>query len=481
MIPLTKSLPQPSKLRTISSNVFALRMSFFVVSCAILFAANAEAQTKQAWTRPGVDWPRFLGTEINGISKEMGIRKDWTQGKLKIRWQLATGEGYGMGSVADGRFFHFGKYDDEAILKCCVAETGKLLWQFRYLSDYTDMYGYDSGPRASPIVDGDRVYIFGVEGMLHCLNVGTGKVIWKVDTAQKFGVVQNFFGVGSSPVIFEDKLLVMIGGSPAESQKLAPGDLGNVKSNGSGIVAFDKLTGKTEYQAIDDLASYSSLNLMQLGSDKKTIGLAWMRNELHGFDPNDGKQIFRFPWRARKLESVNAATPTILGQNVLLTESYRPGGVLLDLSAIDPTKTDQEPKVVWSDQGKRKQAIATHWNTPVVSGNYVYACSGQHSNSAELRCVNWKTGEVQWSKPGFGRASLTRIDGHLIVISEFGDLLLLKDDPAKFNLVTKYEPSKEDNLRFRTPCWAAPIVSHGLLWVRGKDKLVCFDILDPTP
>src|SRR5262249_32218015 len=157
----------------------------------------------------------------------------------KIVWHKQIGTGYSMPSISKGRLFHFDRHDDTARLSCFRSETGELLWKFEYPTAYEDMYGYNNGPRSCPLVDDDRVYIFGAEGMLHCVQAMDGKLVWKVDTKAEFGVVQNFFGVGSTPVIEGDLLIAPIGGSPKDGQD-AP--FGQLKGNKSGVVAFDKRT-----------------------------------------------------------------------------------------------------------------------------------------------------------------------------------------------------------------------------------------------
>ncbi len=124
--------------------------------------------------------------------------------------------------TSQGRLFQFDRWENKARLRAVESETGKLLWTFEYPTDYVDQYGYDDGPRASPVVDGDRVYIYGAEGLLHCLGASDGKLLWKGDTAAEFGVVQNFFGVGSTPIVSGNLLLVQVGGSGgAEPQRPA--------------------------------------------------------------------------------------------------------------------------------------------------------------------------------------------------------------------------------------------------------------------
>lgn len=431
---------------------------------------NLASQPESLWTRPtGVDWPTFLGPTGDGKSTETGILTDWSKGKLQVVWQAQTGQGYGIGSVAKGRFYHFGRIKGKATLRCLNAETGELIWEFAYDSDYQDMYGYDSGPRASPVIENGRVFIYGVEGMLHCLDARTGEQIWKLDTMNRFGVIQNFFGVASTPVIFEDLLIVMVGGSPDESKKIPVGAINLVKPNGSGLIALDKKTGELKYQAVDDLASYSSLKLTTISGTP--IVLAWMRGALFGVRPQTGESVFEFPWRSRKLESVNASTPVVIDDQVLISECYELGSAFLKIDEFSPSE-------VWSDQGKRNKALEAHWNTPIVLGDFVYGCSGRHSGPAELRCVEWRTGKLRWKEPGLTRTSLTYIDGHLIVLGEDGQMLLIKADPEKFNVVTRYEPGQGENaVKFRSPCWAAPIISHGLMYTRGKNKLVCFELI----
>ena len=426
------------------------------------------AARKSLWTRPsGVDWPAFRGLSGDGKSSETGILKDWTDGKLKAVWTRETGAGYGMGSVAEGRFYHFGLIDSKATLICVNAQTGKDIWKFAYDSDYDDLYGYDSGPRASPVISDGRVYIYGVEGHLHCLDAYSGELIWDVNLNERFGVIQNFFGVASTPIVYENLILVMVGGSPDESKKAPPGALDQVKPDGTGVVALDKVTGEIKFKCVNDLASYSSLTIAQLQG--QPLLLAWMRGALFGVKPDDGKVAFQFPWRARKLESVNAATPLAIQDHVLITECYELGSALLKIS-------DAEPKLVWSDRGKRAAALKSHWCTPIVSKDVVYGCNGQHPGSAQLRCIDWRTGKVNWSQKGLSRTSLTMIDGHLIVLGEDGELMLVKDNKDKFELVTRYQPG-ENGVRFQEPCWSAPIVSHGLLFVRGKKTIACFDLI----
>jgi len=438
----------------------------YLICCNVVTAQEIAGQD-ELWTRKsGSDWPGFLGVNRDGKSPEQGILKDWSNGRLKKVWEIDTGEGYGIGSVAGGRYFHFDRQDGNARLRCIQAETGKLIWDFSYPSVYRDMYGYDSGPRASPLIEQDRVFIYGVEGELHCLNAITGTQVWRVGTAKSFGVIQNFFGVGSSPAILGDTLLVMVGGSGGEPGTVQPTEMPDVQPAGSAVVGFDTQTGRVKFKAGDDLASYSSIKVAKFNGHD--IALAWARNRLLGIDPISGRVDFEFDWRARDLESVNASTPVVNDGKIFLTECYGPGGVLLDYGGGEPSE-------VWSDKKRRKKSLSAHWNTPVLHQGFLYGSSGRNSGDATLRCVELATGKVAWSKDGFSRASATLIDGHLIVLGEYGELALIKATAEQYVEVTRLGP--ESGIKLGAPCWAAPIVSHGLMIVRGKNKVVCFDLI----
>lgn len=426
----------------------------------------------------GDDWPCFLGPTADSKSRETGIRTAWPKEGPPLVWHKRVGDGYGMPTISRGRLFQFAAIDRQMRLVCVKSETGEELWKFDYPSDYEDYFGYDNGPRCSPVVDDDHVYIYGVEGLLHCLNVVDGKPIWKVDTAKKFGVVQNFFGVGSTPVVEGDLLIAQVGGSPEESQGLGAGQLSRVKPNGTGIVAFDKYTGEVKYQLGDELASYAGPVLATI--DGRRWCFVFARGGLLGFNPRTGKADFHYPWRAKVLESVNASNPVVVGDRVFISETYGPGSSLL---RVKPGQYE----VVWSDkENRRAKIMQTHWNTPVHVDGYLYGSSGRHEENAELRCVELATGKIKWSEPDLGRTSLLFVDGHFVCLTERGAVLLLKVSPEKFDVVaatilpTKEPPGRLDARTPRLlhyPAWAAPILSHGLLYLRGGDRLVCLELI----
>lgn len=401
----------------------------------------------------GSDWPGFLGPAGDGSSPETGIIAPWPKAGLKKLWDCRLGSGYAPPSIAAGQLYHFDRVADDNRLCCRNAATGELLWSHTTPTQYEDSYGYDPGPRACPVIDGDRVYAYGADGVLVCVAAGTGKEVWKLDTREKYRFHQNFFGVGSTPVVFGDLLLVAVGGSLKGPK---PFDLREAKGNNTAIVALDKTTGVEKWTVSDELASYSSPVVKTI--DGKPVGLYFARGGLLGFDPKAGTELFRHKFRSKMLESVNAANPVVVGDQILLSECYENGTTLVRYAGGKVT-------TVWSDAAKDRGdfALSSHWCTPVFHDGHVYGCSGRNANDGELRCVEFATGTVKWAERRTTRCTLLKVDGHLISLGEQGELRLIKLNPAKYDEVSRWEVP---GLGY--PSWAPPALSCGVLYVRGK-------------
>jgi hypothetical protein len=196
------------------------------------------------------------------------------------------------------------------------------------------------------------------------------------------------------------------------------------------------------------------------------------RDGLMAIDPAKGEAIATFPWRARILESVNASTPIIRGDEVFISETYQPGSALVRF-------TGSAFEEVWSDRNRRRdRAMALHWNTPIEHGGYLYGSSGYHSPEAELRCVEWKTGNVMWKEPDMGRSSLLLVEDTLVCLSEDGTLRLLRATPERYEELAEWSLAAADGtLLPNYPAWAAPALARGLLYVQGADRLVCLRLI----
>lgn len=454
------------------------RLARLAAACIGLAAGAGPARAgdlPDLATRPGEDWGGFLGPSGNGRSAVDGIVSPWPASGPPLVWQCPLGEGYGPPAVALGRAVVFDRVGAEYRLRCLHAETGAPIWEQRTAAAYTDMFGYDGGPRSAPVIAGDRVVTFDPEGRLECRGLADGGLAWSVDTTAAYGVVRNFFGVGVAPLVLEiagkPLVVVPVGGSPPGSEPPAPERLDLVRGLDSGLVAFDLETGAERWRAGAELAGYSSPLRASIGGGDRI--LAWLRDRFIVVDPATGGILGGFPWRAADLFSVVAASPVESGGEVLLTEAYGPGSVLLDISGAEPRVLRQDPR-----RSRPATALKMHWATPVLHEGHLYGASGRHAGDAALVCVEWRSGRVRWAEEGLGRASLVLADGRLVVVGEFGELLLVRAGPDRYEEISRVRPvDAAGRPLLEPPCWAAPVVARGLCYVRGAGRLICVDLL----
>ena len=193
----------------------------------VVMALAVEAQAE--------DWPRFLGPRADGISTETNLIEKWPTNGPPVVWQKEIGTGYSAPSVRDGLLVLHHRIREQPLerIEAFDAATGTPKWKHAYPSEFVDPYGYNNGPRCTPLLTSNRCYTFGAEGRLVCTGLATGKVIWERDTAKEWTIPAAFFGVGSTPVLESNRLFVMVGGQP-----------------NSGMVAFDADTGKTVWESV---------------------------------------------------------------------------------------------------------------------------------------------------------------------------------------------------------------------------------------
>lgn len=397
------------------------------------FCLPLPAQTE------GEDWPRFLGPRGDGSSSETGLLEGWSGEGPPLVWERSLGRSFSPPVTAAGRIIVFHRVRGEEIVECLEAATGRAIWKQGYPTRYLDRYGYNNGPRSSPTIDGDRVYTFGAEGKLTCLDFATGRILWQRWINRDYRVPQSFFGVGSAPWVEGNRILLNAGGA------------------GAGVLAVDRNSGETIWKTGDDEASYSTPTVVDL--DGRRVAMFFTRGGFLAVDAVDGRELYRYPFRSRSYESVNAATPVVVGNRVFLSATYNTGAVLLELGSQGVTE-------VWRD----RLAMQNHWVTSLYRGGFLYGVDGRHEAQANLRCIEFLTGAVRWKSPrNLGRSSFVLAEGRLILLGERGDLALVELSPDAYR-----EQARARVLTY--PCWAPPVLSHGLLYLRNETRLICLDL-----
>jgi outer membrane protein assembly factor BamB len=443
----------------------------------------------------GEDWPRFLGPEGNNISRETGLLERWPPGGPPLVWERSIGTGYSAPSVRNGRLVLHHRSQDEEIVEAMDAVTGRTLWRHAYPSRFRDPFGYNNGPRGTPLLTSNRCYTFGAEGKLLCLDSQTGALRWQRDTAREWNVPEPFFGVGSTPLLEGDRLIVMLGGQP-----------------NAGVVAFDANTGQTLWENVgrtnwhgattlgwraetpyrwtgeEKLASYSSPVAATIHGRRHVF--CFMRQGLVSLHPADGAIHFSRWFQSPVNESVNAMCPVVWDDCVLISAAYyRIGAVLLRVrpagrSFEEVWRSPSDPRQRDAATGRfAEPVLEIHWNTPVLHDGFLYAFSGRNEPDATFRCVEFETGRLRWSRderwparssaqpPVYGRGSAILADGRLIVLGEGGKLGLFKANPDRAEEVSSCQVAQ-----LRYPCWVAPVLARQRLYLRSEDRLICFHL-----
>lgn len=425
------------------------------------------------------DWPHFLGPNANGTSAEKGLINSFPDGGPPLLWEKEIGAGYSAPSIRAGKLVLHHRVKDEEIVEAFDVADGKPLWRYAYPSTFVDPFGYNNGPRCTPLLTADRCYTFGAQGRLVCLELATGKRLWERDTQSEWEIPEAFFGVGSTPILEGNLLIVMAGGQP-----------------NSGVVAFDAATGKTVWESVgeknwqgqpmigwpgerevdwkrlrhDKQASYATPVAATVNGQRQIFCL--MRQGLVSLNPTNGAVNFSYWFRAQVNESVNAANPVIVGDLVFIsTAYYRVGSTVLK---VLPDNRSVEP--LW-----RSTALEIHWTTPIYHDGYLYAFSGRNEPDARFRCVEFKTGKVMWERDErwrpygdppktYGRGSAIMADGKLIVLGEAGLLGLFRVNHESPQELARYQVPQ-----LNYPCWTAPILSDRRIYLRSEKKLLCLD------
>jgi outer membrane protein assembly factor BamB len=389
----------------------------------------------------GADWPQFLGPHRDGTSPEKGLLESWTEKGPPLVWEKEVGEGYSAPVVHANRLVLFHRVGDEEVVECLEADNGKGVWKYKTPTNYDDPLGKGNGPRSTPLIAGGRVYTLSPGGLLLCLQMEDGKRVWQKALLEEYTVPPSFFGVGTSPLIEGNLVLVNVGGRDA------------------GIVAFDKHTGKEAWKATSQGASYASPVAVAL--DGVRHALFFTRDGLVSVDPANGQVRFTKRWRARINASVNAATPIVFDDKIFLSTCYNTGAILLR------AKKDSVEDLWTNDE-----SLSCHFNTPVYLNGHLYGFHGREDLPPEggrLRCVEATTGKVKWEAEGRGVGSLILADGRLIVLREDGMLNLVAADPEAYRELAKAPV-------LAAPCRAHMALAEGRLYARDARKLVCWNL-----
>ena len=385
------------------------------------------------------DWPQWQGPDRTRISKETGFLKEWPAGGPKVIWTANDlGSGYGSMAVAGNRVFLQGARGANSMVIALNRADGKEVWS-KVLGPVETKMRSDrgAGPRGTPTVDGDRLYVLTENGDLACLKTD-GSIVWQLNILKEFGGPQIQWLISESPLIDGPHLVVTPGGP------------------GAGMVKLDKMTGKTVWTAkeLSDAAAYSSITVADVQGVRTYM--TFTASAGVGVRASDGKLMFRYEQAANR--TANVATPVYANNKVFFTSAYGTGGGLVDL-------TVQNGEVAATEVYFTREMKNHHGGVVLVDG-YLYGF-----NDLILTCLEFATGKMMWRDRSVGKGSVTYADGHLYIQSETNMVGLAEATPSGYREKGRFEiPDKG------MPSWAHPVISDGRLYVRNQDTLLVYDI-----
>jgi outer membrane protein assembly factor BamB len=418
----------------------ALLLIWFSVR-APLAAKNANAYAPPNAVPSGpTDWPQWRGPERNGLSKDAGLLKQWPSSGPQKGWAISgLGEGYGTVAIRGDRLFVQGTSQSASMVFCLNRADGKKVWSAA-LGPKLDE-GKGNGPRSTPTIDDDRVYVLTENGDLACLRAGDGSPVWRKNILKEFGGSNPGWLISESPLIDGDRVIVTPGG------------------RGAGMVALDKMTGTEIWRTKDlsDEAAYSSCIAADVGGVRTYMNFT--SRAAVGVRASDGKLMWRHSSPANG--TANCATPVFADNKVFFTSSYGTGGALLGLSAQNGEVKAQEAYFT--------KDMKNHHGGVVLVNGYLYGFS-----DSILTCLEFASGKKMWASRSVGKGSLTYADGMLYLFSENNVVGLAEANPNAY--VEKGRFTVPDQGR---PSWAYPVVIGGKLYLRDQGTLTVYDVKAP--
>ncbi len=407
-----------------------------VILTAVLVGMGVGADVGHA-----ADWPQWRGPNRDGISTETGLIDLIPSEGPKLVWKsTGLGAGFSTVSVAAGRIYTCGDRPDSSFVFAMDVKDGKQVWAARLGKPGAPGWGGFAGPRATPTISGDLLFVVDQWGELVCLSATDGKEKWRKHFEQDFGGKRPEWGFSESPLVDGDKLLVTPGGEKGA------------------IVALDKKSGSVVWQTTDftDPAHYSSLIVAQIGGVKQYVQLT--AENVVGVS-TEGKVLWK---AARKGKTAVIPTPVVKDNFVYVTSGYGSGCNLFKVSSADGKFT--------TEQVYENKVIANHHGGVILIGDYVYG----HSDNKGWTCQDLKTGEAKWQDKSLGKGAVVCADGKLFLRQEDkqGTIAMVAADPAGYKELGRFDQPDRSGKQ----TWPHPVIADGKLYLRDQDVLLCYEL-----
>ena len=389
----------------------------------------------------GPDWPQWGGPQRNFVAAPDTLAATWPVAGPRALWRRPLGEGYSAISLASDRLFTMYRRGDQEVVVALDAATGATAWEHAYDAPFSSEYDMQNGPgpHATPLVTGGRVFAVGATGVLQALDQGTGRPLWRRDLIREFGVTPRPTGYTCSPIAYGDTVILFVGGK------------------GQAVVAFRQSDGRVAWQGGDFRNSASSPLLIDVAGESQLV--AFLYDEITGFDPRDGRLLWRHPHVTEY--GLNVSLPLWGDDGLLfLSAAYGGGSRVLRVTREAGRSSVEE---LW-----HSRLMRLHFGNALRLGDFVVGSSGDFG-PAPLTAIDVKTGQLLWRNRSLARASLLRAGERLILLDEDGQLALASATRQGLELHAKFQ-------LFDGLAWTVPTLAGPVLYARDRKRIVALDM-----
>jgi outer membrane protein assembly factor BamB len=399
-------------------------------------AAQSAAPSPEPADVPATaPWPQIRGPERDGRIRA-AIRTEWPASGLTPIWKQPIGGGYASFAVAGGRAFTIEQRRDDEVVAAYEVLTGREVWTQKWRARFTETMGGD-GPRATPTWHDGRLYALGATGELAALDAATGRQLWRTNILRDAGAGNLQWGMAGSPLIVGDTVIVLPGGS-----------------RGKSVMAYDRVTGEPRWSSQNDGQAYASPMSVVLGGTSQLLVVAGSR--VMGLTPDRGNLLWAYPWET--MSDINAAQPIVLPDDrVYVSSGYGVGAAMFQVTkGDDGTFTVRE---LW-----RNTRMKNRFASAVLVNGHIYGF-----DESIFACIDAATGDQKWKGGRYGYGQVLAVDDHLIVLSEEGELALLRATPERHDELARFPAISGKT-------WNHPALADGILLVRNASEMAAFDL-----
>ena len=417
-------------------------------------AAVAVSVGMAAQDRVASDWRQWGGADRNFVVAGGALADSWPDEGPPVLWSRPLGTGHSSILAADGRLFTLyrvgngcgraGPWEAEEAVVALDAATGETIWEYTYPSRLKDT-SFGSGPHATPLLVGDRLFTAGTNKQLHAFDAATGELVWSHDLVVDFGAPPLLIrprvkaGYGCSPVAYRDTVICSVGGP------------------GQSVMAFSQRDGEVVWKSGDFLISEAPPLLIDLEGQEQLVVLGG--GTINGIDPVTGRVLWTHPHDPGN--DFNFMVPLWGDDRILFVSSgYKTGSRAIRLTSDGEATRVEE---LWADP-----QVQFMFLNPNRVGNHVYGTDGTFG-PAFMTGLDVRTGETLWLARGFARASLLHADGKTIIMDEDGDLALARLTPDGMTVLARAS-------LFETVAWTAPTLVGTTLYVRDRERILALDL-----